>query len=100
MTFPDALTPAAVETLEKVLPPRPVTEFEGEEEEPMLEVGVIRRGGLSALIALIIATQDKVSSSLYARLYVIASFIVQYYETLPSAMECIALVSLPLSAWT
>eukprot|EP00752_Nemacystus_decipiens_P016430 g14687.t1 len=35
--FPDTLSPAAVETLEKVLPGRPVTEFNGEEEESMLE---------------------------------------------------------------
>lgn len=38
VTFPNALTPAAVEVLEKVLPPRPETNFDGEEEEPMLEV--------------------------------------------------------------
>lgn len=38
VTFPNALAPAAVEVLEKVLPPRPDTEFDGEEEEPMLEV--------------------------------------------------------------
>lgn len=39
--FPDSLSPAAVETLEKVLPGRPVTEFDGEEEESMLEVSFI-----------------------------------------------------------
>lgn len=38
VTFPHSLPPASVEVLEKVLPPRPVTEFEGDEEEPMLEV--------------------------------------------------------------
>lgn len=38
VTFPDALPPAAVEVLEKVLPPRPETEYDGDEEEPMLEV--------------------------------------------------------------
>eukprot|EP00904_Undaria_pinnatifida_P001334 jgi/Undpi1/11200/HiC_scaffold_30.g13498.m1 len=37
VTFPDALPPAAVEVLEKVLPPRPETEYDGDEEEPMLE---------------------------------------------------------------
>lgn len=38
MEFPSTLSPAAVESLEKVLPARPVTEFDGEEEESMLEV--------------------------------------------------------------
>lgn len=38
VTFPNTLAPAAVEMLEKVLPERPQTEFDGEEEEPMLEV--------------------------------------------------------------
>lgn len=41
MEFPDSLSPAAVETLEKVLPGRPVTEFDGEEEESMLEVSFV-----------------------------------------------------------
>lgn len=38
VTFPDELPAAAVEMLEKVLPERPVTEFDGDEEEPLLEV--------------------------------------------------------------
>lgn len=38
--FPSTLSPAAIETLEKVLPARPVTEFDGEEEESMLEVSL------------------------------------------------------------
>lgn len=38
--FPDALPAEASQVIEKVLPPRPVTEFEGDEEEPMLEVCV------------------------------------------------------------
>ncbi|CAM9112162.1 unnamed protein product [Pylaiella littoralis] len=37
VTFPSTLSPAATEVLEKVLPPRPETEYEGDEEEPMLE---------------------------------------------------------------
>lgn len=41
VTFPDTLPPSAVEMLEKVLPSRPVTDFDGEEEEPMLEVRCI-----------------------------------------------------------
>lgn len=42
VTFPSTLSPAAMEVLEKVLPPRPETEYEGDEEEPMLEVRVPR----------------------------------------------------------
>lgn len=38
VTFPDTLSASAVEVLEKVLPPRPETEYDGDEEEPMLEV--------------------------------------------------------------
>lgn len=38
--FPSTLSTEAVETLEKVLPGRPVTEFDGEEEESMLEVSI------------------------------------------------------------
>lgn len=50
--FPDSLSPAAVEALEKVLPGRPVTEFDGEEEESMLEVRLlsIRRSLRSSLV--------------------------------------------------
>ena len=43
MEFPDSLSPAAVENLEKVLPGRPVTDFNGEEEESMLEVCFVFR---------------------------------------------------------
>lgn len=38
MTFPNVLSAEAVESLEKVLPGRPGIEFNGEEEETMLEV--------------------------------------------------------------
>lgn len=38
VTFPSTLSPAAVESLQKVLPPAPTTDFDGDEEEPMLEV--------------------------------------------------------------
>lgn len=40
VVFPDTLTPEAIEVLEKVLPERPVPDFDGDEEEPMLEVGM------------------------------------------------------------
>ncbi|CAB1120802.1 HSP40 [Ectocarpus sp. CCAP 1310/34] len=37
VTFPSTLSPEAVDLLQKVLPPAPVTDFDGEEEESMLE---------------------------------------------------------------
>ncbi|CAN0428616.1 unnamed protein product, partial [Laminaria digitata] len=33
VTFPDTLPASAVEVLEKVLPPRPETDYDGDEEE-------------------------------------------------------------------